>query len=66
VRATIVEYFKAHFSEISIDRPTLDGIEFSELSLEEVVVLSQPFCIKEIEVVVASSDGNKSPGSRRI
>jgi hypothetical protein len=33
-----------------------------ELSLDEVPALTQPFRLEEIQDVVASSDGNKSPG----
>ncbi|MCI18531.1 cysteine-rich receptor-like protein kinase, partial [Trifolium medium] len=53
VRAAIVDYF---------NRPTLDGIDFKELSMDEVSVMSQPFRIEEIQEVLATSDGNKSPG----
>jgi hypothetical protein len=62
VRTTIVDYFKLQFSECSLHRPTLDGIEFLELSLDEVSALTQPFRLEEIQDVVASSDGNKSSG----
>ncbi|GAU49947.1 hypothetical protein TSUD_408420 [Trifolium subterraneum] len=34
----VVDYFKLHFSECSLQRPTLDGIEFLELSMDEVDV----------------------------
>lgn len=40
----------------------MDGIEFLELSLDEVSALTQPFRLEEIQDVVAFSDGKKSPG----
>jgi hypothetical protein len=43
VRMAVVDYFKLHFSECSLQRPTLDGIEFLELSMDEVSALTQPF-----------------------
>ncbi|MCI01289.1 cysteine-rich receptor-like protein kinase, partial [Trifolium medium] len=49
VRAAIVDYFNAHFLERAINRPTLDGIVFQELSPDDVTVLSQAFCIEEIQ-----------------
>ncbi|MCH82139.1 cytochrome P450, partial [Trifolium medium] len=60
VRAAILDYFKIHFSESLSNRPTLDGITFHELAEDDVVMLSAPFSAAEINVVVATSDGNKS------
>ncbi|GAU44056.1 hypothetical protein TSUD_399540 [Trifolium subterraneum] len=62
VRAQIVDYFRIHFSESMDNRPTLDGIEFQGVDPIEVATLTAPFTITEIEEVVMSSDGDKSPG----
>ncbi|MCI14925.1 transposon TX1 putative protein, partial [Trifolium medium] len=42
--------------------PTLDGIQFAEVSTEDNPCLSAPFSMEEVEVGLASYDGNKSPG----
>jgi hypothetical protein len=62
VRAAIMDYFKIHFSESLSNRLTLDGMTFHGLAEDNVVMLSTPFSTAEIEVVVATSDRNKSPG----
>jgi hypothetical protein len=61
VRAAIMDYFKIHFSESLSNRLTLDGMTFHGLAEDNVVMLSTPFSTAEIEVVVATSDRNKSP-----
>jgi hypothetical protein len=43
-------------------RPKLDGVIFPTLSEEENLGLIANFTLEEIEDVVRSSDGNKSPG----
>jgi hypothetical protein len=40
----------------------LDGVDFARLSLEENWDLTAPFSLIEIEEVITSSDGTKSPG----
>jgi hypothetical protein len=62
VRAEIANYFTNHFSESVNNRPTLDGIEFQGVDPLEDRALTVPFIATEIEEVVLSSDGDKSPG----
>ncbi|GAU32687.1 hypothetical protein TSUD_145610 [Trifolium subterraneum] len=62
VRVEIVDYFTNHFSESVDNRPTLDGIEFQVVDPVDVLALTVPFTTSEIEEVVLSSDGDKSPG----
>lgn len=38
VRAEIVDYFRNHFSEALMDRPTLDGVAFASISEDDGVV----------------------------
>ncbi|MCI60775.1 hypothetical protein A2U01_0082031, partial [Trifolium medium] len=42
--------------------PNLDGMTFNCLAEEDVAILSVSFSATEIEVEVATSDENKSPG----
>lgn len=47
----------------TMERPTLDGVNFNRLSEVDNDLLVAPFHMEEIEVVVRESDGNKSPGA---
>ncbi|MCH88314.1 transposon TX1 putative protein, partial [Trifolium medium] len=62
IRRAVVSFFRNHFSSVEWQRPNLDGISFSTLSLEENQMLTSPFQLEEIENVIVESDGNKSPG----
>jgi hypothetical protein len=62
IKAEVSSYFEWHVSSNSKVRPTLDGVVFQVLSEGENVELTSIFTLEEIEEVVKSSDGNKSPG----
>jgi hypothetical protein len=62
VCAEIVSYFREHFSETGVNRPTLDDVPLPRLLGEEAMDLVLPFSEDEIRKVVMESDGNKSPG----
>ncbi|KAK2444918.1 hypothetical protein QL285_015908 [Trifolium repens] len=62
VRKEVVEYFKDHFDDVGWRRPTLDGIDFPQLSGAQVDILTANFTLEEISEVVKGSDGSKSPG----
>ncbi|MCI07509.1 transposon TX1 putative 149 kDa protein, partial [Trifolium medium] len=62
VREAAVSFFRNHFSVEEWERPTLDGVDFPVLSLDQNDQLTEPFSIEEIEEVVNSSDGSKCPG----
>jgi len=62
VRAEIVDYFRGHFSESMVDRPTFDGVPLPSLSEIDAETLTTPFNDGEIKRVVLESDGSKSPG----
>ncbi|WJX73888.1 hypothetical protein P8452_57616 [Trifolium repens] len=62
VKEAISSFFHNHVASSSMCRPKLDGVTFPRLSEEENVNLTNPFSLEEIEAVVRSSDGNKSPG----
>ncbi|MCH80987.1 LINE-1 reverse transcriptase like [Trifolium medium] len=51
-----------HFESSDWDRPTLDGLDFTQVTVDQNVELSKPFTGEEIEEMVKSSDGSKSPG----
>ncbi|WJX12703.1 hypothetical protein P8452_03171 [Trifolium repens] len=61
IKEAVVHYFEEHFSSVSTCRPTLDGVMFPTLTLEDNNVLTAPFSLEEIYVAVKDSDGNKSP-----
>lgn len=62
VKETVSSFFENHVASNPIIRPKLDGIPFPRLSEEENLELVSAFTLEEIEEVVRSSDGNKSPG----
>jgi hypothetical protein len=58
----VVNYFKNHFASNFWERPKLDGILLATISEGDKKMLEEPFSLFEIEEVVKSNDGNKSPG----
>jgi hypothetical protein len=62
IKSAVSNYFEKHVSSSSIVRPKLDGVVFQMLSEEENDELISNFTLEEIEEVVKTSDGNKSPG----
>jgi hypothetical protein len=62
IKEEICNYFVNHFAEEVWVRPTMDGIVFPNLSVEDNVQLERPFDESEVKVVIASSQNNKSPG----
>jgi hypothetical protein len=61
IREAVVNYFGNHFSAPNSIRPNLNGVPFPELSFDENLMLTAPFSMEEIHLVVRESDGNKSP-----
>jgi hypothetical protein len=57
----VVDYYRSQVAAVGGARPTLDGVPFDSLSEEENFSLILPFTGEEIEEVVKSSEGNKSP-----
>jgi hypothetical protein len=62
IKAAVSTYFENHVSSSPRIRPKLDGVVFPSLSVEDNVGHVSPFSLKEIELVVKDSVGNKSPG----
>jgi len=62
IRAEVVNFFKSHFSDSEVDRPTLDGVQLNSISDEDAKGLTIPFREEEITGVVLSADGLKCPG----
>jgi hypothetical protein len=47
---------------VTWERPTLDGVDFKQLSNDEARGLEVNFGVREVVEVIELSDGNKSPG----
>ncbi|XP_058744347.1 uncharacterized protein LOC131616936 [Vicia villosa] len=62
VKEAVKTHFEEKFKEEIYDRPTLDGIFLSSLSLEERSGLEDPFTELEVKEAVWNCDGSKSPG----
>jgi hemerythrin len=59
VKEEVCNYFENHFLEELWERPTMDGIEFPNFSVEEADSLVQPFEELEVKDVIDSSHMNK-------
>jgi len=66
IRRVVVDYFRNHVSYLEWERPKLDGVNFKNISEEDNRFLIEPFSMREIELVVKTSVGNKSPGPDRF
>lgn len=55
-------HFGDQFNEQHGDRPTLDRIQFKQLSEREAENLTEPFTMEEIKEAVWSCESSKSPG----
>jgi hypothetical protein len=62
IKTAVSNYFENHVASYPRRRPKLGGVVFPSISGEENLELTSPFTLEEIEEVVKSSDGNKSPG----
>ncbi|KAI5405622.1 hypothetical protein KIW84_052410 [Lathyrus oleraceus] len=62
IKSEIFNHFKSRFTEPMEDRPTLDGLIFNALSVEDRDLLEAPFQVDEIKEIVWLSDCDKSPG----
>ncbi|XP_019462987.1 PREDICTED: uncharacterized protein LOC109361918 [Lupinus angustifolius] len=59
---TFVSFFKARFEDFHWNRPSLDGIDFVNISDEDNSFLTAEFEEVEIKEAVWSCEGDKSPG----
>jgi SPX domain protein involved in polyphosphate accumulation len=59
IREAVVEFFANHYAATTSIRPNLDGVAFPMVSVEDNIMLTAPFSIEEIHLVVKESDGNK-------
>ncbi|KAI5437241.1 hypothetical protein KIW84_023385 [Lathyrus oleraceus] len=62
IKSEIFNHFKSRFTEPMEDRPTLNGLNFNVLSVEDRDLLEAPFQVDEIKEIVWLSDCDKSPG----
>lgn len=58
----MVDFFTYHVAAPECVRPKLDGVPFVGVGVEDNVSLVAPFSLEEIEGVLESCDGDKSPG----
>lgn len=55
-------HFMNLFNDQVWERPTLEGVDFNQISEEEGNMLTTEFTIKEIDAAVQNCNSNKSPG----
>lgn len=66
IKEEVRNHFENLFQEEYFNRPTLDGINFKRMTSNESDFLSFPFSLEEVEEVVWSCEGNKSPEFWRL
>ncbi|GAU50260.1 hypothetical protein TSUD_409060 [Trifolium subterraneum] len=62
VRQAVFSYFSSHFRAGNVARTTVEGLQFSTLSLAEGVSLVKLFSIEEVKAVIWDCDSYKSRG----
>ena len=62
VKEEVRRFFSKRFQEADFDRPTLDGIPFNTIDVQQNVMLVERFQEEEIRRAVWSCGSDKSPG----
>uniref|UniRef100_A0A2N9I786 Reverse transcriptase domain-containing protein n=1 Tax=Fagus sylvatica TaxID=28930 RepID=A0A2N9I786_FAGSY len=62
IKAQIVKFYQALYTEDTGYRPKLDGLDFTPIKAEEAAWLERPFEEDEVTMVVRKMNGDKSPG----
>nr|CCA65974.1 hypothetical protein [Beta vulgaris subsp. vulgaris] len=62
IKEEAVTFFKEIFTEEFTERPTLEGLQFNQLSQNQADSLIQPFSDEEIDYAVNSCASDKAPG----
>ena len=58
----VEQFYKNLYTEVDRHRPLLYGLDFSTLSLDDVVGLEKPFNREEVVGMVQGFAGDKAPG----
>lgn len=61
IKYEVFDYFGSRIKEPSLRRPTLEGVSFTWLSVEESRGLKIHLVLEEIKEVIWSDEGDKSP-----
>ena len=62
IKKEAVSYFRNIFKEEINSRPRFENLDFKHLLPSQISMLTEPFTHKEIDLAVASCEGNKAPG----
>jgi len=62
IRAAVFSHFSSHFKGVSLDRPGVEDLTFSQLSMVEAGNLIRPFTLDEVKQAIWDCDSFKSPG----
>lgn len=66
IKEEVTKYFTKIVAEENWQRPLLDGVPFPQLKEEEVGVISTPFAMDELELVISNLEGKKKSGTRWV
>lgn len=62
IKNEVINFFSKIYLDDGRDRPRLEGVQFRMISDVDRRSLTSRFSFEEVEEVVKSFDGNKSPG----
>jgi len=62
IRREVFSHFSTHFQASNVQRPSIEGLQFSSLSQGEGASLVKPFSVEEVKAAVWDYDNYKCPG----
>ena len=66
VRGVVFSHFSNHFQGVSVDRTTVEALNFRKLNHREGVGLIKPFSMEEVKAAVWDCDNYTCPGHNGI
>jgi hypothetical protein len=62
IREAVYNHFSSHYKSSGTSRPSIDGLQFRQLSYTEAGSLTRLFTLEEVKQAVWDCDSYKSPG----
>ena len=62
VRGAVFSHYSSHFQGVSVDRPSMEALNFRRVTHREGLGLTKPFCVEEVKAAVWDCDNFKSLG----
>jgi len=61
VRGAVFSHFSSHFQGVSVNRPSMEALNFRQVTYREGLGLTKPFCVEEVKAAVWDCDSFKCP-----